>query len=1288
MKNESTVKQSALHAFTSFCFAAFSFMAAPGSASAVNLADQPLSTTATVPGNLLLALSVEFPTAISASYKASTTPYTATGTFLGYFDPNKCYQYLYDSTTPGNSYFEPNSIAVAHACVSSASNPLWSGNWLNWASMQTIDSFRAALTGGYRVVDTTTTTILEKAWGSNQGSAAQNAPNKTLPTAFVAGATPFTFTSATTQIWSLGNKLRFFGPAYANGAVANYTSQNSYLAPLTTTCNSSGKNCSTTGNALGANTTDAYDLIMRVQVCKPSPGVESNCVQYGSNYKPEGLMQQYATKIRYGAFGYLNDPSISRDGGVLRAPLKFVGPLMPVPGQPNTSNSVTEWSSTDGTFLVNPDTALATASNVTNSGVMNYLNKFGQAAGTYKTYDPISEMYYGAIRYFKNQTNVAAYSNLSSTASTATTQKDGFPVVTAWTDPILYSCQKNFVLGIGDTNTHQDANLPGSTMRTDYPEPAMPAEVTADTTIDVRAATDMVGKIEGVANLGTTHPSWCCNKNSFFIAGLAYDAHTKDMRPNDFKNPDGSKTNIQTVSTFWLDVLESGYQSKNQFYYTTKYGGFKVPTGFQPYASTNSTNLLTTGSGTTTALTNAMWHTNSDVYGTDSRPDNYYDASAADKMVAGLQTAFASIASQLQEATTAFASTSAKVNSTGNASYESKYDAGAWSGDVIGTTSVFDTSGNPTYTTVWNAKTVLDAQSSRKIVTCCTLAGAGLPFQSTNLSAGSLNARTNYTTFAAVPGVALTSQSSANYLAYLRGDRTRELAQTGGVYRTRTNLLGDIVNSKVAPVGPPEAILTESANVGFTAYRTTYANRKTVVYVGANDGMLHAFDGSVTGAGGGTELFAYIPSFVYGDLLTGPAVGLASLGAPSFVHHNLVDQTPAVYDIDLAKTNGSTSTTPNWRSVLIGGLGKGGKGYYALDVTDPSSWSSELNVAGKVLWEFTDVDMGYSYGDANVFKTKKYGWVVVLTSGYNNLTGTGYFFIVNPATGALIEKISTGYGTPTNQAGLTYASGYAPDISDGTADSIYAGDLAGNVWRLDLTGTTGTYPAPTLIAELRDPSNVAQPVTTRPLIEVQPNTQKRYVLLGTGRLLDNTDIANPQVESFYAIGDGTIDTFYKATTLPSSKTFPIHRADMNPNTNLLTGIGPAPANPLGWYYDFSLSSNGAAERVNVNPTVNYGVVAFAANLPNGDACNPSGTNRIFGVNLGTGQSVLTDSVGTQVAFSTKLAGVVTDLGFANLNGKIKLLAGNNQLSVSNIEGPGTTSSTVKKLNWREVPTAD
>ncbi|MBC7413943.1 MAG: pilus assembly protein [Herminiimonas sp.] len=1266
---------------SSLCFASLCVALPFGSAQAViNLADQPLSTSATVPGNLLLALSVEFPTAISSSYKGSTT-YTAASTYLGYFDPNKCYVYRANTTTPSDSYFEPSVLAPTHLCASTSSLPLWSGNWLNWASMQTIDTFRYALTGGYRAknFDTTSITVLEKAYGSSQGSESSNAPAKSLTSATtVTGATPYTFASLNSQIWGLGNVLRVSGSVIsASGATAStagstaYTSQNSYV-------NSGSSKASS--NAV-------YDLVIRVQVCKASPGLESNCTQYGSNYKPEGLLQQYSPKIRFGAFGYLNDGNINRDGGVLRAAMKFVGPTKPVPGQASTTNSAAEWSATDGIFLNNPDTADATASGVTDSGVLNYLNKFGQFAKGYKTYDPISELYYAGIRYYKNQGNVSAYSDLGTNTANATTYKDGFPVIATWVDPLLYSCQKNFILGIGDTNTHQDANLPGSTIRSDYPEPTMPTEVTADATVNVKTATDMIGQIEGVSNLGSTHPSWCCNKNSYFMAGLAYDAHTVDMRPNDFKNPDGSKTTIQTVSTFWLDVLESGYQVKNQFYYATKYGGFKVPTDFKPYAATNNTNLLTVGTGTT-ALTDAMWHNNSDVYSTDKRPDNYYDASAADKLVAGLQTAFASIASQLQEATTAFAATSARVSSSGNASYQSKYDAATWSGDVIGTSSVFDTLGNPTYTTVWNAKTKLDAQGSRQIVTCCTSTGAGLPFQVANLTGGSLSARTNYTTFATVPGVAAGSQSAANYLAYLRGDRSKEVAQSGGVYRNRSYLLGDIVNSKVAPVGPPEAILTESSNIGFTSYRNTYAARKSVVYVGANDGMMHAFDGSITNTSGGTELFAYVPSFVYGDATTGPSIGLASLGSPNFVHHNLVDQTPAVYDIDLAKTYNSSATTPNWRSVLIGGLGKGGNGYYAIDVTDPTTWTSEANVATKVLWEFTDASMGSSYGDASVFKTKKYGWVVVLTSGFNNIDGVGYFYIVNPATGALIEKVSTGFGSLANQAGLTYASGYAPDISDGTADAIYAGDLSGNVWRLDLTGTPASYPAPTLIAQLRDPAGVAQPVTTRPLIEVQPNTQKRYVLVGTGRLLDNSDIANPQVESFYAIGDGSIDQFYTAATLPASKSFPTRRADLNPNTNLLTGIGSAPANPLGWYYDFSLSSNGAAERVNVNPTVNYGVVAFAANLPNGDACNPSGTNRIFGVNLGTGQSVLTDSIGTQISFSTKLTGVVTDIGFANLNGKIKLLAGNSQLSVSNIEGPGSTSSTVKKLNWREIPTAD
>ncbi len=293
-----------------------------------------------------------------------------------------------------------------------------------------------------------------------------------------------------------------------------------------------------------------------------------------------------------------------------------------------------------------------------------------------------------------------------------------------------------------------------------------------------------------------------------------------------------------------------------------------------------------------------------------------------------------------------------------------------------------------------------------------------------------------------------------------------------------------------------------------------------MVYAGANDGMLHGFVGST-----GTEQFAYVPSALFQGPNGTPQVdGLAQLGNPNYVHHNYVDATPAAFDIDMSRTVGFTGAvnyataagTP-WRTVLIGGLGKGGMSFYALDVTDPASMTTEAAVAGKVLWEFTDPTMGYSYGVPVVVKTVKYGWVVILTSGYDNADGYGYLYFVNPATGALLEKVKT----PSPSIGLTQASAFVKDFSDETADSVYVGDLNGQVWRFDLTGTTGAYPQPVLLATVTDPSGVAQPITTAPLIEIHPVTRQRYVLFGTGQLLAITDVPSTQMQSFYAIIDGT-----------------------------------------------------------------------------------------------------------------------------------------------------------------------
>ena len=1280
------------------------------------LADQPVFTTSSVPGNILFTPSVEFPTAISTAFPANALPYNPNNTFIGYFDPGKCYLYHPDTVNdpPVNGYFSPYSMAASHNCPEPNEDlpnavPLWSGNWLNWASMQTIDEFRMALTGGYRSIDTPTQTILEKAWSSYQGSDGNNAPDKAMTNnvnnVAVYGATPFKWTSAYSRIWSLGNSLYVTGSSettrtWGSHSVTCGTLSGSYKNPSTGawSCLNYGGNFATYptvttsssqwpasviaySNQWGAvPATNVYALQMRVEVCDPSVGLEGDCVQYADGYKPEGLIQKNAKKIRYGVMAYLNTDSRSVQGGVLRARMAYVGPTMPDASNPSlfVSNPTPEWDPTTGVDYQNPDLADAQASGVSNSGVINYLNKFGEASHVYRTYDVVGELFYAASRYYKDQGPVAAYYTNAKGAAL-----DGFPAITDWSPaPIQYSCQKNFYVGIGDTNTWDDAVLPGSSL-SDPNQSTIPPEISADSTENVTKATNYIGQMEGLGNLASVWKNSGMN-STYYMAGIAYDDHVRDMLPNEFLPPTGPKTVIQTASTYWLDVQEGQtYTKNNQYYLATKYGGFKVPSNYVPYQTPVA------------SLPLSAWHTNTDSLGPNCancnlRPDNYFSAAQADQMVSGLAGAFASIGSALSASSTAFSFTSPQfASATGNASYSSTYNPSNWTGDVFGNTVSFDSAGNPTLTQSWSAASQLNARdpSTRIIATCCTSSGSGLPFEWGSLTSTSLSSRTDYGTFSSVGGVSAASQSGSNYLAYLRGDRSQE-ETNGGPYRDRSSVLGDITDSKLNPVGPPDMQYANAYNPGYSAFKSAYADRPTVVYVGANDGMMHAFDGTVPG--GGQELFAYVPSFVYGNDTTGPVSGLASLGNPNFVHHNLVDATPETFDVDFNNTDGQSHDSPDWHTILIGGLGKGGKGYYAIDVTDPASITSESVLASKVLWEFTDSDMGYSYGDPTVVKTKEYGWVVILTSGYDNSSGTGFIYIVNPKTGALIQKIAVGNGSdglPSD--GLTYGSAYVQSYADYTADSYYVGDLNGHLWRLDLTPASGAYAAPTQIADLTDSSGSPQPITTRPLIEVQPGTQKRYVMVGTGRLLDPSDIADAQQQSFYAFIDGTVSQFNTAATLPSGETFPLTRADlMNDTTTLTTGIGTTPSAPSGWYVDLNATGSGPAERVDINPTANYGIVAFAANTPLGDVCNPSGTNRIFGIDFGSGTSVLIDTSNVVVASSNALPGVATDISITNVAGTLHITAGSSTGDVANIPGNLSGAGVFKQLNWSEVQSAD
>jgi type IV pilus assembly protein PilY1 len=464
---------------------------------------------------------------------------------------------------------------------------------------------------------------------------------------------------------------------------------------------------------------------------------------------------------------------------------------------------------------------------------------------------------------------------------------------------------------------------------------------------------------------------------------------------------------------------------------------------------------------------------------------------------------------------------------------------------------------------------------------------------------------------------------------------------------------------------------SEANNPGYAAFTTqwtTTSPRPTMVYAGANDGMLHAFVG-LTGA----EQFAYIPSALFQGPTATPLVnGLAALGNPNFAHHDYVDATPAAFDIDLNHTNGNTSGSPNWHTLLIGGLGKGGTSYYALDITNPAGMTSESAVASNVLWEFTDPTMGYSFGTPVVVKTVQYGWVVVLTSGYDNSDGYGYLYLVNPANGALLQKIKT----PNLSSGLAQPSAYVQNYTDYTADSVYVGDLNGQLWRFDLTEATGAYPAPTQIATLTDPSGNPQPVTSPPLIEIHPTNRERYVLVGTGQLLSSLDISSTQVQTFYAIIDGTAGGFSPEPT-------PITRALMQAEPNIVAPVAIA-VGMKGWYYDLP-----AAYRVLSIPVAFNGIVAFSALVPTTDPCSPQGSSIVFALNYSNGQSVLTSTTTgttTPPAYDT-FASAVTNLRIVESNGVPELIAGTTTGALSPVGANLTSTLATRILNWREIPTA-
>jgi type IV pilus assembly protein PilY1 len=361
-------------------------------------------------------------------------------------------------------------------------------------------------------------------------------------------------------------------------------------------------------------------------------------------------------------------------------------------------------------------------------------------------------------------------------------------------------------------------------------------------------------------------------------------------------------------------------------------------------------------------------------------------------------------------------------------------------------------------------------------------------------------------------------------LDYLRGVRSGESSE-GGTFRNRSSLIGDIVHSSPVYVAAPDDFAYERFSwpgaSTYQTHRTLRSDRTPMLYVAANDGMLHGFVAST-----GAERFAYVPSSSLAQMY--------QLTRPSYTHQFINDGALTVADVYDAGTANA------WRTLLVGSTGRGGRQLYALDVSDPTIPAD--NPAGRrVMWEFSDADFGKFTGRPVVGRMNNGDWAVLVGNGYNSNEYKGFLFVVNATTGALIQKIDTGACPETDDPcvsnGLAEVTTWDED-SDGDIDYVYAGDLRGNLWRFDVTSSTpsqwkvsfGTDTSPLPLFRARNASGTPQPITSKVEVLLDPSTGTRWVSFGTGQFLGDTDRASTALQTWY----GLYDNYPNAATSPVS----------------------------------------------------------------------------------------------------------------------------------------------------------
>ena len=643
------------------------------------------------------------------------------------------------------------------------------------------------------------------------------------------------------------------------------------------------------------------------------------------------------------------------------------------------------------------------------------------------------------------------------------------------------------------------------------------------------------------------------------------------------------------------------------------------------------------------------------------------NASALGDAISGVVNAI-----QEQNGSSSAASTSALelVAGDNNQVFKASYTTKTWAGDLQAYTLNGDTAAIGT-TPVWSAQAKLTntAASSRKIYYRQPTATTTLrAFNWTNLNAdgyGSYFSNLCLQSLVASQCSSLTTaewtlaNSGANLVDFLRGARTFETASatngtTRALYRARVGPLGDIINGAPVYVSKPPFSYTDTGYVDFV---TAKKNRKPVVYVAANDGMLHAF--SAAAADGGTELWAYVPTEVMPNMYR-----LADASYESR-HRYFVDGAPVIGDIKVGST---------WKTILVGGLNKGGRSYYALDITDPED--------PKALWEFTDTNLGLTYGNPIITKNKDGVWVVVFASGYNNNVGggdgKGRLFVVNANTGVKLASLPNGIpttaGTTSDPSGLAKINAWIDDVADNTSKRFYGGDLKGNLWRFDTDNLVQPNQAALLLAQFQINATTPQPITTKP--ETVEISGKPVVIVATGRYLGTGDIEDTTQQSIYAVKDSLTNTGLgdvRANNTMVRQTFTVSGTTASITSNQVNW-----GSQNGWWVDLPHTG----ERVATDMALQFGTLSIGTAIPSGDACSSGGSSWRYYLNAANGNA-LEDPPGEQWSATALIVGQ----SWVKLeNGETRILRQNSDGTIKTERPPGGggAAGVPHRNSWREL----